>query len=244
MTETTRVGYYESLNFNSPMTEDSADRLVGELAATDPRRVLDVGCGWAELLLRLLATCPNATGHGVDRDDVLIDRAKRNADDRDLSSRVSFSSSLDGLDPVDLVLNIGAEHVFGDLDRALGELHKLVLPGGRLLLGTLFWEQPPPLDLVEAMGELPTLVGLVDAVTSVGWRPLGLKVASLDDWDHFEFGYLMDWEQQVMAPTTQAAADRAAEDADARRLSYLRRRGILGFAFLTLGRPGRSPQGG
>jgi SAM-dependent methyltransferase len=237
MTEATPVGYYQSLNFNNPMTEDTADGLVCELAATHPNRVLDVGCGWAELLLRLLAACPETTGHGVDHDNVLIDRATRNADDRNLSSRVTFSASLGTEEPVDLVLNVGAEHVFGGLDQALVELYKLVRPGGRLLLGTQFWEQPPALDLVEAIGELPTLVGLVDAATSVGWRPLGLKVASPDDWDHFEFRFLMDWEQHVMAPTTRATANRAIEAADEHRRSYLRRRGILGFAFLTLGRP-------
>lgn len=237
MTEATPVGYYEWLNFNNPMTEATANRLVAELATSDPIRILDVGCGWGELLLRLLAACPSATGHGIDHDDALIDRAKRNAENRNLTPRVSFSPSLDDDDRGDVVLNVGAEHVFGDLDRALVELHKLVRPGGRLLFGTQFWEQPPSADLVEAIGELPDLVGLMDVATSIGWRPLGLKVASLDDWDHFEFRFLMDWEQYVMKPRVRGAADQAAQAADEHRRSYLRRRGILGFAFITLGRP-------
>ena len=242
MTEATPVGYYEWLNFNNPMTEATADRLVAELVATSPNRILDVGCGWAELLLRLLAACPDATGHGIDHDDALIDRAKSNARDRNLTSRVTFSPSLDGDDRGDLVLNIGAEHVFGDLDQALVELHKLVQPGGRLLLGTQFWEQPPSADLVKTIGELPTLVELMDAATSIGWRPLGLRVASLDDWDHFESRFLMDWEHYVMKPTSRSASDRAIAAADDHRRSYLRRRGTLGFAFVTLGRPDEPPE--
>ena len=152
MNETTPASYYESLNFNSPMTEETADRLVLDLAATAPSTILDIGCGWAEVLLRLLAACPDATGHGIDNDDVLIDRARRNASDRNLTPRVTFSSSVGSEDRGDLVLNIGAEHIFGDLDRALVELYKLVHPGGRLLLGAQFWERPPSVQLAESIG--------------------------------------------------------------------------------------------
>ena len=240
MTETTPVGYYESLNFNSPMTEHTADRLVAELTADGPKRVLDVGCGWAELLLRLLAACPTATGLGIDHDDVLIDRAERNADDRNLSSRVTFSASLDRVDPADLVLNIGAEHVFGDLGHALVQLRELVRRGGRLLLGTQFWEQPPTVDLLEAIGELPTLIGLVDAATSTGWRPLGLKgriargLGSLRVPVPDGLGAACDGRRRPRGlrprpgrpPTTTGTATFIAG-------------GILGFAFLTLGRPGK-----
>ncbi len=237
MSDSAPVGYYQSLDFNNPMTGDTADRLVDELAACEPNDITDVGCGWAELLLRLLSACPDATGHGIDHDDALIERARANAADRGLSPRVTFSESLADEEPADLVLNVGAEHVFGTLDQAMVELHTLVRPGGRLLLGTQFWEQPPTAAMLEAIGELPRLDELIDAATSVGWRPLNLKVASRDDWDHFEFGFLADWEQFIMAPPSPAGADRARQAADAHRSDYLRRRGTLGFAFLTLGRP-------
>lgn len=238
MTDSAPVGYYEWLDFNSPMTSETADRLVARLAATGPGSILDVGCGWAELLLRLLASCPEATGFGIDHDQRLTERAETNAADRGLSSRVSFDSTLgDEPEPADLVLNVGAEHVFGTLADALVELHRLVRPGGRLLLGTQVWERPPTPEIVAAIGELPTLPGLVEQAASAGFRPLDLVVSSARDWDHFEFGYLADWEQFVMAPTTQDEADQARLAADSHRQGYLRRRGVLGFAFLTLGRP-------
>ena len=237
MTDPAPVGYYEWLDFNSPMTGETADRLVAELAATGPSRVLDVGCGWAELLLRVLAVCPDATGHGIDSDDVLIERARRNARDRGLTDRVTFSDAVAGEESADVVLNVGAEHVFGRLDEALDRLWLMVRPGGRLLLGTQFWEQPPTSELVEAIGQVPTLSGLIGAAVEVGWRPIGLKVATPDDWDHFEFGFLADWEHTVMSPTTTAEAERARQAADEHLTSYLERRGVLGFAFLTLGRP-------
>jgi len=237
VTDGAPVGYYEWLDFNNPMTDETADRLVAELAAAEPASVLDVGCGWAELLLRVLAACPRAMGRGIDHDDPLIERAARNAADRGLTSRVSFSSTLGAEQPADLVINLGAEHVFGDLDAALAALWPLVRPGGRLLLGTQFWEKPPTEDLIEVIGQVPSLAGLLDAAVVVGWRPLGLQVATLQDWDHFEFRFLGDWEQFVMAPAATGEAASARLAADEYRAEYLRRRGILGFAFLNLGRP-------
>ncbi len=231
------VGYYEFLNFNNPMTDETADRLVAKLAGAEPAHILDVGCGWGELLLRLLESCQDATGHGIDNDDVLIERAIGNAAERGLRPRVNFSAELGQQQPADLVLNIGAEHVFGTIDQALIELRDLVRPGGRLLLGTQIWEQPPTADLVVALGDVPNLHELIDSAVAVGWRPLDLKVASPEDWDHFEFAFLADWEQFAMTATVEAERAAARQAADDHRNGYLQRRGVLGFAFLTLGRP-------
>ena len=233
----TGAGYYEWLNFNNPMTEETADRLVATLAASPPTDVLDIGCGWGELLLRLLAASPDAAGYGVDHDDVLLERAQRNALDRGLAARVSFSPGLDDVQPADLVLNVGAEHVFGTLDEALTELWPLVRPGGRLFLGTQFWEQDPTPEVIDAIGHLPDLTELVGAAVAVGWRPLDLQVSTPTDWDHFESRFLRDWEQSVMAATRADEAAAARQAADEHRAGYLERRGVLGFGFLTLGRP-------
>lgn len=231
------VGYYESLDFNSPMTEETANGLVAELAAARPQRVLDIGCGWGELLLRLLAACPDASGHGVDTDAVLTDRATANAADRGLDARVTFTDALADAPSADLVVSVGADHVFGDHGDALAALWDLTTAGGRLLFGTGFWEQPPTEAVLDMFGELPTLEQLVARATALGWRPLGLTVSSPRDWDHFEFGFLADWEQFVMRPPSAEGAAAARRAADAHRDAYLERRGTLGFAFLTLGRP-------
>ncbi|MEL6983481.1 MAG: SAM-dependent methyltransferase, partial [Actinomycetota bacterium] len=173
--------------------------------------------------------------------EVLLARAAGNAETRGLADRLTLSAALGPVAPADLVLNVGAEHVFGDLGQALAKLWPLVGPGGRLLFGTQFWERSPTPALVEAIGELPDLSGLIDAAAAAGWRPLGLRVATAQDWDHFEFGFLADWEQFVMAPPTLADAERARQAADDHRAEYLERRGVLGFAFLTLGRPPDQP---
>jgi len=239
-TETPRRNY-QWLNFNSPMTDETADRLVAQLAATEPSQIVDIGCGWAELLLRLLEACPTASGHGIDHNEALIERAIRNATKRSVLPRVTFSSTPDPSTPRDLVLCVGSEHIFGTYVQALSELRTMVRPGGTLLLGAQIWERPPTDELVEAMGEVPDLTQLLSTAATLGWRPLDLKVASADDWDHFEFGFLKDWEHLVMSPVTSAEAEAARRAADRHRQNYLQRRGIFGFAFVTLGWPKPAP---
>jgi SAM-dependent methyltransferase len=241
MVANSSIGYYNSLDFNAPMTGATADLIVRTLATTEPVEILDIGCGWAELLLRVVAASPAARGHGIDHDEALIARATRNTAARSLSDRVTFSVDAVDARPSDIVVCIGSEQAFGSLGEALSKLRGLVRPGGRLLLGTLFWEQPPTPEQAETFGDLPVLGDLAAGTAAMGWRPLGLTVATARDWDHFEFGFIADWETAVMTPVDVEESDRARRMADEYRERYLARRGVLGFAFLTLGRPHVAP---
>ena len=42
------------LTFHGPLSEVRAARLVARLTRNSPRTVLDIGCGWGELMLRVL----------------------------------------------------------------------------------------------------------------------------------------------------------------------------------------------
>ena len=52
------------LTFHGPLSEARAARIVARLTGNSPRTVLDIGCGWGELMLRVLAAAPDATGLG------------------------------------------------------------------------------------------------------------------------------------------------------------------------------------
>ncbi len=70
------------LTFHGPLSEARAARLVARLSSNDPRTVLDIGCGWGELMLRVLAAAPDATGLGLDTDEGDLARGLANARDR------------------------------------------------------------------------------------------------------------------------------------------------------------------
>ena len=223
MAASDRPGYYDDLDFNSPMTDETASELVAMLRRLEPLRVVDVGCGWAELLLRLLEACPKATAIGIDHDDVLLSRAARHAADRGVADRVELRPQFDGqlLADADLALCVGSEHVVGSRTDALRMFHEAMPPQSWLLLGTAFWETTPSDALVADFGQLPDLGGLLDAVAAAGWRTGSLLVATDRDWDRFEFGFM---------------ADMSDDKVDDYRGAYLARRGVLGFAYLLLQR--------
>ena len=77
MTDITYIpgpGYYDWLEFNTPLSSARADAIALGLATRRPRTVLDLGCGWGELLLRTVAAADGATGRGVDSDGQGLDR--------------------------------------------------------------------------------------------------------------------------------------------------------------------------
>jgi SAM-dependent methyltransferase len=236
-----KIGRYEWLDFNAPLSGTRADELAAAIARRRPATVLDIGCGWAELLLRVLAAAPAARGTGVDSDAPLIERGLANARARGLDTRVMLSAgdASAPLEPADAVICIGADHAFGDQADALAALHPLVRPGGVLLFGTGFWQRPPTVAEAAGFGatpdELTDLATLVDRAVAAGLRPLDIQTANEDEWNAFESGFLADWEEAVMTGVAGAAD---IERADRHRAGWLRGyRGVLGFAYLVLGRP-------
>lgn len=131
------AGNGTALTYNSPLSDERAARLVRQIATSAPTDLLDVGCGWAELLLSLLDVVPDARGRGLDIHAPDIERARAAAQQRGLSGRVQLEAEEadDTLTPRDAVLNIGAFQAFGDIPTALARLRSLVRPGGRLLFG-------------------------------------------------------------------------------------------------------------
>ncbi|MFD5751049.1 SAM-dependent methyltransferase [Streptomyces sp. NPDC127033] len=237
------------LDFNSPLSPARAARLVERLAGSGPSTVLDLGCGWGELLLRLLAAAPGAVGTGVDMNGELLARGRVNAGARGLADRVAFvEGAVADFAPGrgDVVLCVGASHTFGDAappahtEVALRALRERVDTGGRVLFGEGFWQRPPTDGELAAMWpdasadeqtDLATLVGLADAA---GFRPLWIETASLDEWEHFESGYLAGKEEWLAANGAHPDAGSVRAAADAHRAMWLGYRGILGFAYLTL----------
>lgn len=243
MSEPPTPGRYEYLDFNAPLSSARADSIAQALAVSMPETILDVGCGWGELLLRTLAAAPAAYGRGVDTDGRLISRAISNARARGLDGRVLFLEAPAELEheQADVVICIGADHAFGSQSDALSRLYTLTCPGGRLLFGTGYWGIPPTPEQAAALGmtkeSIHDLAGLVDMTIAEGFRPLHIQTANRDEWEEFESGYLADSEEWLLRCGTHPNAESVRARSDIHRNAWLRQYSeVLGFAYLTLGR--------
>jgi cyclopropane fatty-acyl-phospholipid synthase-like methyltransferase len=239
------------LTFLSPLCEARADRLVGFLAAGQPSTVLDVGCGWGELLLRVLAAAPGARGLGLDLDEEAIASGHRLAVDRGLADRATFEArdAREVTGSYGAISCVGASQIWGpdvseaqplDYASALAALRALLPRGGRLAYGEGVWSATPtPAATAPLSGrddEFVTLGALVALAEQHGFAVLAAHEADLDEWDVFESGFTAGYARWL--------AEHEADDPDAeevRRLAQQQHaayfdgyRGILGLAYLQL----------
>jgi SAM-dependent methyltransferase len=232
---------YSELDFNAPLDSAHAQRLIASLRPLVGTSIADLGCGWAELLLRALEAEPTADGVGVDRAADVLARAQRNAKKRGLQDRVRFECAAASAysQRADVAIVVGSSHAWDGTQAMLEAMRTLLRPGGRLLLGEGIWEQSPTPEALAALDAQPddfaTASGLVDLCAEQGYRLLALSTASLAEWDDFESRFAAGRERWLRQYPDAPEAIEVRAELDAHRHGWLRGyRGVLGFAYLTL----------
>ena len=234
----------------SPLSEARAATLVRFMAERADDTVLDVGCGWGELLLRVLDASPELNGVGVDTDEAALAHGGELARRRGLADRVTLTCA-DGRTavPVGGVICIGASQIWGppvqdnqplDYASALEALRKLVPRGAPVVYGEAIWSRPPTPGAVAPLAgrndEYVTLEALVELAVTHGFMPMVVEEATGDEWDVFESGYharYTRWLAEHDADDPDAPEVRAR--ADRQRAAYLGGyRSIMGMAYLSL----------
>lgn len=243
---------FADLTFMTPLSQQRARHLVGFLATDQTGTVLDLGCGWAELLLQTLTAAPEAHGVGIDRDPEAIAHGQFLADERGVADRVQLIVGDAGAQApaqVDAAICIGASQIWQtateqpqpmDYPAALRALRALVPRGARVVYGEGIWSQPPTSEaaapLAGRLDEFVTLAQLAELVVDHGFMPIAVHEASLDEWDEFESGYsacYAAWlaEHDPDHPDAAEVRNRAARQRAAYLSGY---RGTLGMAYFTL----------
>ncbi|QES52908.1 SAM-dependent methyltransferase [Streptomyces venezuelae] len=223
----------------APLDDDSVRRLLGHGAPRDGERVLDLGCGTAEWLLRALTTHPRLHAEGVDTSEVSVEQARRSARLLGVGERLVVhqrkAADFVSDQPFDLVLSVGATHAFGGLLPTLAAAREHLAPGGRVLLGECFWDRAPSPEAVEIFGELHDLATTVDLVVADGWVPVFAHVSTRAELDAYEWsclGSLASWALDHPADPDAAEVLRTSH---ARRAEWLRGyRDSFGFLSLVL----------
>jgi len=228
------------MRWNAPLSQEHAELLMDRLDPRPGAHVADLGCGWGELLLRVVARAGQATGTGVDTDARALSRARRLAAERHLDGQVRFTeadvAAWEAEGAADPVLCVGASHALGGSAAALEALAGVVPAGGRLLFGDGYWESEPSAAATEMFGEqvLP-LAGLLEACRSAGWRVVHLSVASQLEWDDFESTFRAGRQEWLLAHAGDPRAAEIRDWLDARERQYVEvYRTVLGFAYLVL----------
>jgi SAM-dependent methyltransferase len=230
----------------NPVSPEGVDELVEAIDLRSGARVLDLGCGKGELLVRL-AERFGADGVGVDLQGALLAEgralAAARAPDRDLRFvEADVTAFVPERPEFDLAATVGATP---DSYRAtLGRLRDLVRPGGLVLLGEGYWRREPSDEYLAALGasrdELTDYAGTIRAGEEEGLTPLYAVVSSAADFDRYEWRWSLNGERYASEHPDEPGIDDflAWIRNGRRRYVELGGRDTLGFGLFLFRRPG------
>ena len=222
----------------NPVGDRTLSEVAGRLRLPARGRVLDVGCGRGEWLIRLLERY-RARGVGIDRSALLIDDARARARLRGVEDRVDFHVADARVFPIppgtfDVAICLGATHALGLRDGALRALARAVRPGGQIVVGEGYWKTEPDPDylaLLEAeRDEFTDHEGNSRAGRDVGLSLEAKWASSEAEWDAYEGAYAGGIRRYLSAHPDDPDADAMRERVDRWERGYQRwGRSTLGF---------------
>jgi ubiquinone/menaquinone biosynthesis C-methylase UbiE len=124
------------------------DALLARAALRGEERVLDAGCGPGHTALALAPTAGSVVG--VDLSPSMLEQARRLAGEREAANASFEEGDVESLHfadgSFDLVTSRYSAHHYPHPERALAEFHRVLRPGGRLLLVDTVSPEDPGLD--------------------------------------------------------------------------------------------------
>jgi ubiquinone/menaquinone biosynthesis C-methylase UbiE len=122
------------------------DAVLRALAAEPCPRIIDVGCGTGRLAARLLEAPSVRAVVGLDFSAGMLEQARARLGSTEAAALVRGDATrLPFADAAfDAAVSTEAFHWFPDQDAALAEIHRVLRPGGRLLLALV----SPPFEII------------------------------------------------------------------------------------------------
>lgn len=237
-------------DYCNPLSSGKFERLLDLLPLDAGSRVLDLGCGRAELALRIIERF-GSTVIAIDHSSYMLDAARERAewtgalgrlhlDDTDIQNYKADPETFH------LTVMLDAGGISGGMAGICQRLRGWTRSGGYVLVGLQYWRRKPPSELVSLLGgrerEIGDHHGNVQAGIDAGLMPMHAITASEDEWDDYEWKLCRSVERYVREqpddPDGSAMLDRARRWRDA----YLKwGRDALGFAAYLFHRPGGRP---
>ncbi|MBM3705378.1 MAG: class I SAM-dependent methyltransferase [Actinobacteria bacterium] len=175
--------------------EAKLDKLLSVLKLKPNYRVLDIGCGKGEVLIKLVELF-NISGIGVDISPYFIKDCKDRKNYRIPNSDIKFLE-MDGAEYrpeknelFDLAICMGASFVYDGFLGTIDALKKMTKPGGFIIIGEPYWLKEPE-DKYLKMSEIKkkdynSHFKNIEVGEKAGLLCVYTLVSNHDDWDHYE----------------------------------------------------------
>ena len=174
----------------NPLTSEKIIKLGKLLKLKEGNKVIDFGCGSAELLI-IWAEEFEITGIGIDISKDFCDRAKKKLAVRGLSDRIEIVCS-NGADYVfeerafDAATCIGATFIWGGYKKTIQAMKRAIHQNGRLGIGETHWlnDQVHP-EYAQKQTSTHTELELAQFTRDEGFELEYIIRASHDDWERY-----------------------------------------------------------
>jgi SAM-dependent methyltransferase len=224
----------------NPVDETKLERLYDLLELKPNARVVDIGCGKGEMLIRL-AEKYGVKGLGIDKSPYCIREAEGRKHQRTPQADLRFLE-MDGMqykpetgESSDLAMCIGATWIYGGYRKTVRALHGMTRSRGFVMVGEPFWRANPTQEYLQSEGlsadSFNTHHGNVTPGELEGPRLVSTLVSSQEDWDRSEGLHWSTAAEYALAhPEDTDVEELLARDSEERE-SYLRwGRDTLGWA--------------
>ena len=207
---------HEGLAFMNPLAEEDVDEMIEALELEPNAHVLDLGCGKAEILLRIVERFPDVRATGLDNSRAVLAEARRQAESRVPEAKVVLLEQdvrEYAPDPgsFDLVVSTGGVAFRGGVGGTLAVLAGFVASGGKLLFGEGYWREEPSAEYLVALGaareELKDYEGTIQAAVEVGLDLKRAVTSSIEDWDAYEDAWARNGERYADAHEDEEGVD-------------------------------------
>ena len=227
-------------DYCNPISAAKIERLLDLLPLDASSRVLDLGCGRAELALRIIERF-GARVLAIDNSSLMLDAARERAEWTGALGRLH----LDNVDIAEfqadpetfhLTVMLGAGGIPGGMAGICRHLKSWTKSGGYVLIGEGFWgKRPHPHYLTFLGGEQ----GQYACRTIMTLDTKHATTASRDEWDEYEWKYCRSIERYAREQPDDADVPQMLERIRHWRDAYLRwGRETLDFAVYLFYRPG------
>jgi SAM-dependent methyltransferase len=192
--------------FCSPMSEGKTDLLLSHLELGSGDRVVDIGCGKGELLIRIVEQF-GIEGVGVDRSAAYLGIARERARTAGMAGRTSFfEQDAATYNPCSgsfaAGLCIGGGAAFGFFADVAKRMSCLIREGGVLLIGECYWKQAPAAEYLQFLGVESRVYssheGNLEMARQLQLMPIWSAVSCNEEWDTYEELYRSNIEDYVI----------------------------------------------
>lgn len=211
----------------NPLSGTTLNEAIDELRLWPGARVLDLGCGKAEALRRVVERY-DAHGVGVELSPFAMSEARAASMElRKGTLQLIEGNALEYRSdaPFDVVMALGPGWEHDSFGALIRHVYPHVEPGGQLLLADGFWRTEPTADFLLLLGasrdEMGSHVENIRAGIELGLTPLWAAAATQRDWDRYEWRYLSAVERWAVQHEADPQRTAFLERARAGRDRYL-----------------------